>query len=63
MMPVLPRTTPTPPQVPTTQVPNIPQGLSLAQGQGSDLTVTWNAPPVDNAHGAAAGYNLQYSPT
>jgi hypothetical protein len=43
-------------------LPSTPQGLSLAQAQGSDLTVTWSAPPVDNTHGAAAGYNLQYSP-
>ena len=61
MMPVLrPITAPT--QVQTILLPNTPQGLALAQGQGSDLTVTWSAPAVDNTHGSAAGYNLQSSP-
>jgi fibronectin type III domain protein len=45
----------------TTLPPNTPQGLSLAQGLGSDLTVTWSVPTVDNTHGAAAAYNLEYS--
>src|SRR5690348_15621818 len=59
MMPVArPITAPT--QVQTILLPNTPQGLALAQGQGSDLTVTWSAPAFDDTHGSAAGYNLQY---
>lgn len=41
--------------------PNAPAAPILAQGSGSDLTVTWTAPAVDNAHSAATGFNLQYS--
>ena len=37
--------------------------VSLAQGAGSDLTVTWSAPAIDSTHGAATGYNLQSSPS
>jgi Fibronectin type III domain len=55
--------TPTPVQVPTILPPNTPQGLSLAQGPDTDLTVTWSAPAADTTHGAATGYNLQYSPS
>ncbi len=43
--------------------PNMPSALSLAQGVGSSLTVTWTAPAVDNTHGAATGFNLQSSPS
>jgi Fibronectin type III domain len=43
--------------------PNVPSALSLAQGTGSNLAVTWTAPAVDNTHGAAAGYNLRSSPS
>ena len=43
--------------------PNAPIGLTLAQGNGSDLTVTWTAPPADSTHGAATGFNLRSSPS
>jgi hypothetical protein len=33
----------------------------LAQGNGSDLTVTWAAPSVDTFHSAATGFALQSS--
>ncbi len=48
---------------PVLSVPNVPSGVSLAQGSGSDLTVTWTAPVVDGTHGAATGFNLQSSPS
>jgi hypothetical protein len=35
----------------------------LAQGTGSNLTVTWTAPAVDSTHNAATGYNLRSSPS
>jgi hypothetical protein len=44
-------------------VPNIPGTLSLAQGAGSDLTVIWTTPLVDNTHSAATGFNLRSSPS
>ncbi len=44
-------------------VPNAPAAPSLAQGPGSDLTVSWTAPPVDSTHSAAAAFNLQSSPS
>ncbi len=62
MMSASRRTAPTPTQDPTTSRPSTPQGLSLAQGFGSDLTVTWSAPATDSSHDAASGYNLQYGP-
>lgn len=43
--------------------PNAPSAVSLAQGAGSDLTVTWSAPAIDSTHSAATGYNLQSSPS
>ena len=43
--------------------PNVPLGVSLAQGAGSDLTVTWVAPATDSTHGAATRYNLRSSPS
>ncbi len=43
--------------------PNTPAAVSLAQGAGSDLTVTWSAPAIDSTHSAATGYNLQSSPS
>ena len=42
-------------------MPNTPGAPALAQGSGSDLTVTWTAPPVDSTHGAATGFNLRSS--
>lgn len=62
MSPLRP-TAPTATQVPITLLPNTPQGLSLAQGLGSDLIVTWSPPAVDSTHGAASGYNLRYGPS
>ncbi len=47
----------------TIMVPNIPGALSLAQGNGSDLTVAWAAPTVDATHSAAMTYNLRSSPS
>jgi hypothetical protein len=43
--------------------PNTPSAASLAQGTGSNLTVTWTAPAIDSTHGAATGYNLHSSPS
>jgi Fibronectin type III domain len=43
--------------------PNVPASLALAQGLGSDLTVTWAAPATDSTHGSAATYNLRSSPS
>src|SRR5271166_3198180 len=60
MIPVARPTTPTP--SPTTLPPNTLQAIALTQGSGSDLNVTWTAPAVDSAHGAAAWFNLQSSP-
>ncbi len=44
-------------------IPNTPGAASLAQGSGSNLTVTWTAPAIDSTHNAATGYNLQSSPS
>jgi hypothetical protein len=46
-----------------TTAPNIPSAASLAQGTGSNLTVTWTAPAVDSTHNAATGFNLRSSPS
>jgi hypothetical protein len=40
--------------------PNAPGAPVLAQGIGSDLIVTWTAPAVDPAHGAATGFALRH---
>ena len=58
-LPTAPAATP----APTTMLPNTPQAASLAQGSGSDLTVTWTAPAVDSAHSAATAFDLQSSPS
>ncbi|HEY6430743.1 MAG TPA: fibronectin type III domain-containing protein, partial [Acetobacteraceae bacterium] len=52
--------------IPVTPIPllaNPPGGPALAQGSGSSLTVTWTAPAIDSTHGAAAGFNLRFSPS
>jgi hypothetical protein len=49
--------------VTVTTAPNMPISVSLAQGTGSALLVTWTAPAVDTTHGPATGFNLQYSPS
>ncbi len=46
-----------------TYTPNTPGAASLAQGTGSNLTVTWTAPTIDSTHNAATGYNLRSSPS
>jgi hypothetical protein len=46
-----------------TGMPNNPGAASLAQGSGSNLTVTWTAPAVDGTHNAATGFNLRSSPS
>jgi hypothetical protein len=43
--------------------PNTPSAASLAQGTGSNLTVTWTAPAVDSTHSVATGFNLRSSPS
>jgi hypothetical protein len=48
--------------VPAALPPNAPSIPVLAQGTGSDLIVTWTAPAVDPAHGAATGFALRHSP-
>jgi hypothetical protein len=47
----------------TPAIANAPNTPSLAQGPGSDLTVTWTAPAIDITHDAATGFNLQSSPS
>jgi titin len=47
----------------TAYIPNTPAAASLAQGTGSNLTVTWTAPAVDSTHNAATGFNLRSSPS
>jgi hypothetical protein len=42
-------------------IPNSPAAPSLAQGSGSNLTVTWSAPATDGTHCAATGYNVRSS--
>jgi hypothetical protein len=44
-------------------LPNAPGAVSLAQGTGSNLTVTWTAPAIDSTHNAATGFNLRSSPS
>ena len=53
----------TPIAVPPSFVPNAPVAASLTQGTGSDLIVAWTVPTIDGTHGAAIGFNLQYSPS
>ena len=50
-------------QTPSTpQIPNTPNAVSLAQGTGSALVVTWTAPAIDSTHNAATVFNLRSSP-
>jgi hypothetical protein len=51
------------PATPATPIAYPPSAPSLAQGPGSDLTVTWVAPAIDITHGAATGFNLRSSPS
>ncbi len=44
-------------------VPNAVTAPVLAQGTGSNLTVSWTAPAVDGTHNAATGFNLRSSPS
>jgi len=59
--PAAPTTTPT--VTPTVFAPNAPAAPSLAQGSGSDLTVTWSAPAADSTHSAATAFSLRSSPS
>ena len=59
--PSTPATIAAPP--PTPYTPNTPSAASLAQGTGSNLTVTWTAPAIDSTHNAATGFNLRSSPS
>ncbi len=59
--PSVPATMATP--APSLYLPNTPNAASLAQGTGSNLTVTWAAPAIDGTHGAATGFNLRSSPS
>jgi hypothetical protein len=54
---------PTAPTGPTAYIPNTPVAASLAQGTGSNLTVTWAAVGIDGTHNSATGYNLRSSPS
>jgi Fibronectin type III domain len=63
MYPLGLRNSPAPPAPSATQTANPPSAVSLAQGPGSDLTVTWTGSAIDSTHGAATGYNLQFSPS
>lgn len=58
---VQPGTTKTPPATPNP--PNAPSAPLLAQGTGSDLIVSWTAPPVDSTHSAANSFALRSSPS
>jgi hypothetical protein len=62
-LPAMPTATPPPTPAPTTLLPNTPQAASLAQGTGSDLTVTWTAPAVDSTHSSSTAFDLQFSPS
>jgi titin len=46
-----------------TAIPNTLAAPALAQGSGSNLTVTWSASAADGTHGAATSYNLRSSPS
>ena len=44
-------------------VPNVVAAPALAQGTGSNLTVTWTAPAADATHSVATSYNVRSSPS
>ncbi len=44
-----------------TPVPNMPAGVSLAPGAGTNLVVSWTAPAVDSTHNAASSFNVRSS--
>jgi len=48
---------------PTPYPPNVPAAPTLAQGNGSDLIVSWSAPAIDSTHDAATLFNLRSSPS
>jgi hypothetical protein len=54
---------PVPANVATAYVPNTPAAAALAQGAGSNLTVTWIAAAIDSTHNAATAYALRSSPS
>jgi hypothetical protein len=43
--------------------PGVPVSVSLAQGTGTNLTVSWTAPAADGTHNAASSFNLRFSPS
>ena len=43
-------------------LPYPPSDVSLSEGSGSALVVTWTAPSVDGTHGAATTFNVRSSP-
>jgi hypothetical protein len=55
----IPATVAIPP--PPSYVPNVPGAVSLAQGTGSDLAVTWSSPAIDSMYGAATSFALRSS--
>jgi cellulose 1,4-beta-cellobiosidase len=62
--PALPATVGTPAPVGTAALPapNTPGAPTLAQGTGSNLTVSWVTPAVDGTHGGATGFAVRSSP-
>jgi len=50
-----------PPRPAPTLLPNTPQALTLTQGPGGDLTVTWTQPTADDTHSAATSFNVRFS--
>jgi hypothetical protein len=48
---------------PTLFIPRTPNAVSLAQGTGSHLTVTWTAPAIDGSHSAATAFAQRSSPS
>jgi hypothetical protein len=53
---------PTVSAAPAAMPPSAPSVPVLAQGIGSDLIVTWTAPPVDPTHSTATSFSLRHGP-
>ncbi|WP_428539973.1 fibronectin type III domain-containing protein [Rhodopila sp.] len=54
---------PQPQPTPSAQLPNPPGAAVLARGTSGGLIATWTSPATDSTHGAATGFNLQFSPS
>ena len=54
---------PQPQPTPSAQTPNPPAAAVLAQGASGGLVASWTTPATDSTHGAATGFNLQFSPS